>query len=79
MKIVAPLIILHKMTDQFWLNDQFYDCIVCDESGGILLTLFFQKHHSIIILKKLISFDWMISFMIALFATKVVVWLLFFQ
>ena len=41
-KIVAPLIILHKMTDQFWLNDQFYDCIVCDESGGILLTMFYN-------------------------------------
>ena len=32
-KIVAPLIILHKMTDQF------YDCIVCDESGGLIVSL----------------------------------------
>ena len=72
MKIVAPLIILHKMTDQFWLNDQFYDCIVCDESGGLIINLDLSKTKFYIYLDNLISFDWMISFMIALFATKVV-------
>ena len=26
-------------TDQFSLNDQFYDCFVCDESLGLLVTM----------------------------------------